>query len=403
MNQPLTLIQLVSEQTLPNILPALALRPSRLILCHTTRTVAQTQWIRHALELAGLKFDLQLRSLGLTPDAQETGGAVRALIQECHSQNVEALINFTGGTKLMSLGAFVAALNEKVASCYIDSENMRFVDGGTAPLPFSLLDSYQAMSRAEASLNLDIVAAAHGIRQLRSGREPAAFLPLALHLLKNPEEELAGHELLKKTNPKTPAEALTLLNAPVVGMSPDVVRLAAEAGLLTSRSGAWYFNRPSSLDRLEAWAAGEHLTSEQWFAALGPLQQAVAFFCGGWWEVAVLETARRSGAFRDLRWSVEIVMGNQTFEKDILALDGVNLAVFSCKRGGRDSARCVAAIDELDANARQIGGSHARKFFCVAQAVPRKFFAAVQARASQTRTNLVGPYDRLTPDQFILR
>lgn len=397
---PHCLIQLVSEQTLPNILPALVLRPARVVLCPTRRTEPQAHAIRRALETAGLSFDIRILPLTENPEIQETGAAVRQAIQDASTASLTPVVNFTCGTKLMGLGAFVAALNTKAASLYVDSDQHRFIDGNTGPLPALLADSYTALRTAETALNIEIMAAAHGIESLSSGRDPAPYLPLARHLVQNPDEEHSLNQALKTIgNPRKPEELLRALATPLHGLSPHLAALATTAGLLVGPPDAPCLSRPDSLQKLEAWAAGERYQTPDWFASLAPLQATLSFLGGGWWEIAVYEAAQRSGLFRDLRWSVEVRSAGQTFEKDLIAIEGLNLAVFSCKRGG-EKGRLVAAIDELDSNARQLGGSHARRYFAVAQPVPKPIFASVQERARQTRTTLLGPATRLTPDSF---
>ena len=397
---PHALIQLVSEQTLPNILPALVLRPAKLILCPTRRTEPQAQAIRRALEKAGLVFDLRILPLTENPEIQETGAAIRQAIHESTAEGLTPVVNFTCGTKLMGLGAFVAALNTKSASLYVDSDQHRFIDGNTGPLTTLLSDSYAALRTAESALTLEIMALAHGIETLSSGRDPAPYLPLARHLLQNPtEEKNLGQALTAIGNPRRPAQLLQALSTPLSSLSPQTAKLGIEASLLCGSPDSPRLSRPESLQKLEAWAAGEPYLTPDWFAALAPFQETLNFLGGGWWELAVYEAAQRSGRFRELRWSVEVHSAGQTFEKDLIAIEGLNLAVFSCKRGG-EKGRLVAAIDELDSNARQLGGSHARRYFAVAQPVPKAVFASVQERARQTRTTLLGPANRLSPDSF---
>jgi len=397
---PHALIQLVSEQTLPNILPALVLRPARIVLCPTRRTERQTQYIRRALELAGLNFELRILPLTENPEIQETGAAIRQAVEACVSADLTPVINFTCGTKLMGLGAFVAALNTKSASLYVDSDQHRFIDGNTGPLPTLLTDSHAALRTAESALTLEIMASAHGIETLSAGRDPTPFLPLASYLHHNPSEENQLNQALKTIgNPRKPEELLRALATPLTGLSPALATLAITAGLLVGPPDAPRLARPPALAKLEAWAAGEPFQTAEWFTALAPFQATLNFLGGGWWEVAVYDAALRSGHFRDLRWSVEVRSAGQTFEKDLIAIEGLNLAIFSCKRGGEKN-RLVGALDELDSTARQLGGSHARRYFAIAQPVPRSVFASVQERAQQTRTTLLGPSSRLSPDSF---
>jgi len=316
------------------------------------------------------------------------------------AEGLTPLVNFTCGTKLMGLGAFVAALNTHTASLYVDSDQHRFIDGNTGPLPAVLADNYGALRTAEQALTLEIITAAHGIEAISAGADPAPFLPLSLHLLAHPDDEYRLNANLSALgNPRRPTDVLETLKTPLANLTAATARLALDAGLLTGHPEAPLLARPKSLAKLEVWVAGERYTNADWFAALAPLQHTLNFLGGGWWELAVYDAARRSGRFRDLRWSVEVKSHDQTFEKDLLGIEGLNLAAFSCKRGG-EKARLVGALDELDATARQLGGSHARRYLAVAQPVSKAVFATVQERARQTRTTLIGPSARLRPENF---
>jgi len=110
----------------------------------------------------------------------------------------------------------------------------------------------------------------------------------------------------------------------------------------------------------------------------------------------VLEAARSSGRFRDLHWSAEITRsgGHAPIEEDILAVEDLNLAVFSCKRGG-DRARLLRAFEELDSAARHLGGSFTRRYFAVAKFLAGSSFAEIKARAATSQTHLIGPAERM--------
>jgi hypothetical protein len=394
------LIQLVSEQTLPNLLPALVLRPARVVLCHSRRTAPRTRALCRALDLAGVSIELCEVSLSDNPEILETADAVRAAIEAAVAAGLDPVVNFTCGTKLMGVGAFAAAHKTKTPSLYVDSDRTRLVDGHTGPLPATLQTSEASLRLAADLLTVDLVATAHGIDSISAGRDPSPFLPLADHLLRHPaEERLLCSSLTSMGNPRRPAEVLRALSTPIAQLLPTTFALARDAGILTGHPDSPRLTRPASLGQLEAWAAGERYQPAEWAAAFSPLQENINILGGGWWELAVFAAAQASARFRDLRWSVAVCSAGQTFEKDLVALEGLNLAVISCKRGGEKS-RLVAAIDELDSTARQLGGSHARRYLAVAQAIPRSVFASVQERARQTQTTLIGPAAGLSPGSF---
>ena len=401
MSAPLCLIQLVSEQTMQNVLPALALRPARLVLLHTPRTAPQCQWIAAALRRAGGAFELRTVRLTEMPDIAETGAAVRTAIQSARDAGEDPLVNITGGTKLMSIGAFAATLAPRCPSFYVDTEHRRFLDAGQVPAHSALADPWELLQRAEQTLNVDVVCAAHGIEHVSAGRDPAPFLPLAEHLRNHPADELACHSALSRLNFRfhQALDVIARLDEPLPALPPAVARLAGTAGLLESRGAVLYFSTPHRA-ALERWTCGEAWNDKaEFYAALQPLQFAQAFLSGGWWEVCVAHAARQSGRFRDLRWSAEVGLPGDRIEEDLLAVDGFNLAVFSCKRGGKGD-RLNRAFEEFVAASRRLGGTFSSKFFCVAQPISSQYFSMVQTEAARDRVRLIGPHARLSPALF---
>jgi hypothetical protein len=384
-----------------NVLPALALSPPRIILLHTRRTAAQCQWIAAALRKAGRTFDLRLQPLSDMPDTLETGAAVLRSIGESRKDGLSPLVNFTGGTKLMSIGAFAATLKPLCPSCYVDTENRRFVDGGQVPAHPALSDAWALIQQAEQALNVDVLAAAHGHERISSGRDPEPLLALAEDLRTHPSEEQECQRIFSRVNLRNlkPSQALAVLDTPLTGVPSRIADLAVAAGLINRRNSGLFLPCPLR-DSLERWANGNRWDSPaDLYSALAPMQQAQAFLAGSWWEIVVWNAARQSGRFRDLRWSVEIGAPGEAIEEDILAVDGFNLAIFSCKRGG-DGARLTRAFEEFESAARLIGGTFSSKFFCVAQAISERNLSLVRKEAARARVTLIGPYQRLSASLF---
>jgi hypothetical protein len=137
---PLTLIQLAGDNVLANLLPIMALRPSRVIQ-------VRSRGDRHELAVSHFRASLQVLGkepafAGLAPkvsdhviqsefpDLAETRDFLAALLL----QNPGAVVNLSGGSKLMSMGAYQAAVALGRASIYTDLEGHRFVNGRTGPL-----------------------------------------------------------------------------------------------------------------------------------------------------------------------------------------------------------------------------------------------------------------------------
>lgn len=401
---PTALIQLVSEQTLPNVFPALALDPARTVLLHTPQTRRQCDWIEHALRLAGIAGESLRAGLPDHPNHHLTGQAVIDQIARARADDLVPLVNITGGTKLMSIGAFAAAHQQKAPACYLDTTHRTFISATSAPLPAPLDSSSLAFRRVADRLTVAIFLAAHGIEQFLPGRDPRPWLPTARLLAADPKLEADTHNFAAMRldeGRRQPVDYARLLATPLDELPDPLIEPLAEADLIVLRDGHWFIWHPEA-DAFVRWAAGESYASVQtYFAATAPLQQFIGFLQGGWWELAVLDAATASGRFRDLHWSPQITRPDSTtpIEEDLLAVEDLNLALFSCKRGG-ERPRLLRAFEELDSSARHLGGTFARRYLSIALPVVKHSLSEIKARALATRTTLIGPAALLRPQSF---
>jgi hypothetical protein len=343
------------------------------------------------------------------PSMPETFNAIKTAILEARNKEEMPVVNFTGGTKLMSIGAFSAALNQTALSLYVDTEDALLVDGRTSDGLAALLDEDFSFTPLRSTLTVNTVAVAHGRQRVTSGRDWLPLLPLAQHLLANPDDEQATHEavtrglLAGKPEPRWPADWLPILARPIA-LPPAVERLALTAGLLSlDRSGCVTLPRSTEaeLQRL----AGNYVPdfNAAYFRAVAPLQQTLGFLTGGWWEIVVADAAQRSGVFRDIRWSAQVgERGGPDLEEDVLALDGVQIVSISCKRGGA-KARLLPLLEEMNARARSIGGNFTRRFLAVY--LPRQGAIArnLERRAHELGVSLIDPQNLYRPDVFANR
>jgi len=160
-----TLIHLVSEQTMQNLLPILAFKPERVVQIRSRppKFKAAAAHLRRAVEEACTNpFYADLHPEFVEDVIEEDSPSVEST-QQCVSHHVKtarhALVNITGGTKLMSLGASRAA--EAYPDClliYCDTSQQQFVSLDGKPLPSSA--SFQEIAQR---LTLKIVMAAHGV------------------------------------------------------------------------------------------------------------------------------------------------------------------------------------------------------------------------------------------------
>lgn len=393
-----------------NVLPILALRPDRVFHLVTPKVAGRSHWIAEAARQAGLVPSCDDIQLSAMPEIVEVVREVKRLIAQTRDAGGVPVINFTGGTKLMSIGAYAAAMTEKADSLYVDTENGHFADGKTGEALDGLFHHDLSFTPYRRMLRVDFIAVAHGCERVTAGKPSAPYAPLADHMLNHPQEEQATWEGMHGgrglcpggCEPRSPGGWLDLC-AKEVHVPDAVARLAVEAGLLEHQETGGSL-RLACPDRkaLESLAAGNAFhPTPAYFNAIAPLQFALAFLSGGWWEVAIAGAARKSGRFRDVRWSVQA--GRRGFggsmEEDVVAVDGVRVAYFSCKRGGR-GAKLSRQLEEMDASARRLGGHFVSKFFCVYQAPGAGIRESIFDRARSLGVRVVTRTDLLKGDGF---
>ncbi|MCL5098287.1 MAG: hypothetical protein M1608_12320 [Candidatus Omnitrophica bacterium] len=355
-----------------NLVPVLALKPDRVYHLATSKTAARSANIIEAARQAQVITELDNICLTEMPSITETSLAVIRSIAEAKDQRCTPVVNFTGGTKLMSIGAYEAAMREEAVSLYVDTDHQRFLDGHTGPKLNTVLGDDFSFTPLQKVLTVNAIAVANGRQRVTGGQNWRPFLPLAQYFLKSPNDEAATWQAIHGIDglcpngrePRFALDWLSLLDKPIA-LPPEVGDLAIQAGLVRA-NGAFLHLPDSTRSELEALSKCDRPAPQDYFAAVRPVQFTLALLSGGWWEVAVVDTALRSGQFRDLRWSVNVGESKGGFdpEEDIVGVDGVQIVYFSCKRGG-SKARLFAQLDELDNRARCIGGRFARRFLAV--------------------------------------
>jgi hypothetical protein len=354
------LAHLVGEQTTPNLLAILALRPSKVLqISSHGRFKASARNLERSLTACSLVCDcrtLELASASPPPD--EIGAALAALEPDWKP----TLFNLTGGTKLMSFGAHTWAVSAGVPCLYVDTESQRFLSLGELPLP-----PLPPLPEIAARLTLPIVLTAHGVptgsldgeaptpAECEFGRAAAIAwekIEPCDNWVKSLKDawltvkgELAGDKYVQGFNaPKAPSAMALVHAAAAVGwcrvdrhrvvhadMSPDV---------------------RADRDRRRLF-----------------IKDLVKNLEGGWFELLLAGQMLASAHFQDVRWSVEsrerhdLGLG----ENDIVALDRRRLApVFvSCKRSS-SFEKPLEHIFALRQRATHFGGAFAAAVLCVA-------------------------------------
>lgn len=162
----MTLIHLISGETLQNVLPILALKPAKVISVLSNKNevfLKKKADIENAVRLAMSgcgqhklipEFDNEPTEIGFdSPTIEQTKKALTEVL----SAVSDPCVNYTGGTKEMSIGAWCAAKEAEVPSLYCDSPR-EFRSGETGKLKFP-----QQLSEIASRLELPTILAAQGL------------------------------------------------------------------------------------------------------------------------------------------------------------------------------------------------------------------------------------------------
>ena len=328
-----------------------------------------TAALERAYGQAGVKTTVITRRLGEHPGMVELNDAVASLIGDAG----DAVVNFTGGTKLMSIGAYAAATRAKVPSVYVDTAAGSFVDGLSGGGFKAFFPCGSELARVSRQLTVNSITTANGVERVTGGKPWKEYAPLADFLLRNPAAEQKCHDavadLLKKEPHNFQQAQVYYKNLYARRLAiPDAVgELAVAAGLLERRTTGFC---PASKWFSKFQGFNLSRGNVPLNLLFGPAEEArwpFSFFNGNWWEIAVMRYFAEQGRFRDLRWSVDAGSrggASTDMEEDILGIDNVNLLYVSCKRGG-DRAKLSRVLEDVNSSARRLGGKFAHKVLAV--------------------------------------
>lgn len=351
-----------------NLLPLLALRP---------KTVVQVRSRDDRFHQAAENLKNAVASLAKTPlyrdlspeffevvidEASPCADRTRSKVGESLSLWPGAVVNLTGGTKLMSIGAWLAADYQREPVLYCDTQERRFAVMGRGQPP-----AMPPFEEVAASLTVQAVMAAHGIAfdqwkfdvatpALKEfGRRAYGFKTTATELfISRRDRPTPGYnEALRRhfrpergDLPRNPAALEALLSTPLPDPTGQAVLdflTAAECAGLLWRNGDGEF-LPKCEPRRSA------------------IERIANLLDGSWLELYVLDLLEHApGRFIDPHWSVEPVRQNEASfgETDLVCVDvhHASLRIVSCKTGLAQPLDHLAALSE---RRRDLGGSHAK-------------------------------------------
>ena len=296
----MTLLHLVSEQTMQNLLPLLALKP---------QTVVQVRSREDRFHQAAENLKRAVVSLQATPFYRDLDPEFFEVVIDETSPSTDRTRRKVGEALSLWPGAVVdtdrrhqadghrrlsgRTTTEREPALYCDTQGRQFLSlNQRCPLP--KLPDFEDIA---ATLTVEAVLAAHGVSpdRLRSVKPTGTQIAFArgMHALRQQNPAQIGrfaHRVREPLQPRgktIPRSAIDRILA--VGLpGPDndteheYLKLAAEAGLLMERDGKWFY-------RLD----GNTLRPEDRVRAALEVNKAML---GGWFELHVFEAMRRSGS-----------------------------------------------------------------------------------------------------------
>lgn len=370
------LIQLVGEQTLPNIYPILSICPDRVVNVFTAQTESQHSKIATWCGKYGRKYGVQTTFAQYDPigismlDIQRgiSGILQNELSKIQDSDDVLLILNMTGGTKLMSACAMSHCMQIpsifpqkdklKISITYLNPAHMdmEFVYGGklkddvmvrsVSDIKLSVREIIEAGGDTvvvSAHRNWDkCYAAANAIRQI--AKSGVFFSMENIEYNKDMKMlDVSMSSLLKKSNAEwyeKGKQAMKQLSQKA--QENEDIRQGFEVCGLEAKDGDFYFSDKLK-KKINQLAAQLHISDTRYFERKrtekeirSKIQSAMNFFVGGWWEVIVANAYKMQNPTSEVLWSVETASAKDRLhpvETDIIASDGKTLCCISCKRG----------------------------------------------------------------------
>ena len=116
-----TMISLIGEQPIPNLLPVKAEHPEKVILAHTTKTEALSRRLEGILAQSVAVERTKIPAY----DLPKITAHFRDLIARRTERSKSLVVNLTGGTKPMVLGLHLVATESRIPFVYFQTEGMQ--------------------------------------------------------------------------------------------------------------------------------------------------------------------------------------------------------------------------------------------------------------------------------------
>jgi hypothetical protein len=180
--KPIALIHITSGETIQNLLPILAMRPQQVVNLTTPKFASRGKRLLDAARTVGESGEWRNIEIGDKSTITDSQRVVAEGIRSARCDGFLPVVNFSGGTKLMSIGAWQAARDENVSSVYTDTDSELFLDGGTGPDVQSVLNGDATFRTVKSRLNVKTLLAAHGVSIRSEGISPEPYQRFAEYL-----------------------------------------------------------------------------------------------------------------------------------------------------------------------------------------------------------------------------
>jgi len=352
-----TLLHLVSEQRLQNLIPLLALAPDAVVQV-LSGSARFSEVASHLEEAVGTLLPEESRPQfhhvvleSHTPSIEETRSAVALALK---NHGIPAVVNITGGTKPMSIGAFLAAEDVGVPALYFERG---FHAAGSAALP-----EMKPLPNVLKSLTVPALLAAHGVpaaklvstipadAELEFGRVAASLDAVRHESLKTFLLEIRLQLYPSGDNKAVPKGCIEALLENGLPQPSDLnlqpfLEAAAKAGYLQIQNGRFHY------------AINSDWNTRQKLDKTIVLSRTLV---GGWFELHCFSLMARSGDFSDLLTGVQAKGTRVLGETDIVGVDQNGSLVFVSCKADDQALKPLDHVFALRQRAREFGGSHAR-------------------------------------------
>jgi hypothetical protein len=180
------LVCLVSVQHVPNLRSIQSVRPDWLILAVTSGMAGKDEQLFNALAVGGLDYTQKKDIIHLAEGEEQSSEPINKKLHDIFKkyQQDEWIVNLTGGTKPMSIGAYEFSKNKGLKTLYIAEGNQRqavdLLSGPCTPLQYDV-----TTAEFLAGYGFDILNAGS---QAQTEEQALKWTELAAHLAQHNED-----------------------------------------------------------------------------------------------------------------------------------------------------------------------------------------------------------------------